>query len=71
MRISGGDPLGEHSKPVEGRWKRYALAGLGWLVRNRKKVAGALVVLLPLVSRWVPDFPSDEILAAFRAFLGT
>jgi len=40
------------------------------VITNRRKIYAAAVVALPLVSRYVPGFPSDEILGVLRAFLG-
>lgn len=41
-----------------------------WLLANRRKVVSVAIVALPIVSRFVPGFPSDEILSVLRGFLG-
>jgi hypothetical protein len=41
-----------------------------WAVAHRRKILSGAVVALPLVSRFVPDFPSGEILTVLRGFLG-
>jgi hypothetical protein len=43
---------------------------LYWAVANRRKILSVAIVALPIVSRFVPGFPSDEILAVLRGFLG-
>lgn len=59
--------MGEHSKPS---WtSRLSDAGR-WLAENRRKVYAVAVVALPLVSRYVPGFPSEEILSVARVILG-
>lgn len=57
--------MGEHSAPTNKLrgWAAYAWA-------HRRKIASALIVALPLASRYVPDFPSDAVLSVLRAFLG-
>ncbi|MGW6920858.1 hypothetical protein ACWGA9_06175 [Streptomyces sp. NPDC054950] len=57
--------MGEHSAP-ESSWA----SRLAWLVENRKKIVAGLVVILPLASRYVPGFPTDEVLSVLRVFLG-
>jgi hypothetical protein len=57
--------MGEHSAP-ESQWA----AALGWAVRNRRKIAAALVVALPLLARLVPGFPADDVLSVLRTYLG-
>ncbi|MEU0245164.1 hypothetical protein ABZ192_12665 [Streptomyces sp. NPDC006235] len=57
--------MGEHSAP-ENKWA----AALGWALRNRRKIAAALVVALPLLARLVPGFPDDVLLDALKAYLG-
>jgi hypothetical protein len=44
--------------------------GVAWAVTHRRKVAAAVVVALPLVSRALPDFPSAEVLTFIRAYFG-
>jgi hypothetical protein len=41
-----------------------------WLVTHRRKVASAVIVALPFVSRFVPDFPTDDVVKVLRVFLG-
>jgi hypothetical protein len=41
-----------------------------WAVAHRRKILSGAVVALPVVARFVPDFPSDEILSVLRGFLG-
>jgi hypothetical protein len=41
-----------------------------FVVAHRRKILSGAVVALPIVARFVPDFPSDEILAVLRGFLG-
>jgi hypothetical protein len=57
--------MGEHSAQTS---KLRSLAAYAWT--HRRKIASALIVALPLVSRLVPDFPSDLILTYLRVFLG-
>lgn len=68
--------MGEHSA-AEASWSVRAKAlaeklwaGVKWFAANRGKILGAAVIVLPLVSRYVPSFPADEILSVVRAFLG-
>lgn len=61
--------MGEHSKPETG-WRTRAVQAIRWLVDNRRKILAAAAVALPLVSRYVPGFPSEEILTVMRAVLG-
>ena len=58
--------MGEHSKAEPVWWSR----AVRWVVANRRKIYAAAVVAIPLVSRYVPGFPADEILGVLRAFLG-
>lgn len=58
--------MGEHSAPRDGRLTRAAR----WVRTNRRSLALAALVALPIVSRYVPDFPADEALALLRGFLG-
>ena len=58
--------MGEHAVAQESRWIRAAK----WAVANRRKIAGALVLALPLIARYAPGFPADEIMSALRAYLG-
>ncbi|MGX1133198.1 hypothetical protein RKD49_005388 [Streptomyces glaucescens] len=43
---------------------------LEWAKAYRKSILAVAVVALPLVSRYVPGFPSDEILKVLGAILG-
>ncbi|MFJ9318812.1 hypothetical protein [Streptomyces globisporus] len=61
--------MGEHSAPDDG-WKANLGRAVLWLVANRRKVYAGLVVALPLLARYIPDFPSDALLDAARVFLG-
>lgn len=58
--------MGEHSKPEVGR----VVSALRWVVANKGKIAAALLVVLPLVARYVPNFPTDEAVSVVRLFLG-
>lgn len=58
--------MGEHGKSEPVWWSRAAR----WVVENRRKIYAAAVVAIPLVARYVPGFPSDEILGVLRVFLG-
>ncbi|MFF7408692.1 hypothetical protein [Streptomyces lydicus] len=59
-------PLGTHSMPAAGKMR----TALAWLTKHRRKVYAVVVVLLPLVARYVPGFPADEILSVVRGILG-
>ena len=61
--------MGEHGKS-EPVWRTRLVGAVRWVVENRRKIYAAAVVAIPLVSRYVPGFPSDEILGVLRAFLG-
>lgn len=43
---------------------------LTWVVTHRRKVLAAAIVAIPLLSRYVPGFPADDVLSVLRAFLG-
>lgn len=58
--------MGEHSAPAHSALYNAGAA----LWKHRRKIASALIVALPIVSRFVPDFPAGEIVSALRAFLG-
>jgi hypothetical protein len=64
--------MGEHSK---GR-KAYDSAFMAvynsarWVTKHRRKLYAVAVVVIPLASRYVPDFPSDALMDVARAFLG-
>jgi len=58
--------VGEHSKAEPVWWSRAAR----WAVENRRAIYAVVVAAIPLVSRYVPGFPSDEILGVLRVFLG-
>ena len=62
--------MGEHSAPdngVIGKARDVAR----WVWQNRRKVAAAALVALPVVARYVPGFPADEAVSLLRTFLGT
>ncbi len=59
--------MGEHSAPSPNKF----MTAVGWAMEHKAKILSVAVVVLPLVSRYVPDFPSDAILSAVRVFLGT
>jgi hypothetical protein len=40
------------------------------VLRNRRKIASVVLVALPIVSRYFPAFPTDEIVHVVRLFLG-
>jgi hypothetical protein len=61
--------MGDHSKTEASALSRVA-DGARWLIKNKAKVASALIVALPFVSRYVPGFPSEEALSILRVFLG-
>lgn len=64
--------MGEHSAP-ESSWVRVARKALTagkWVATHRRKLYAVAVVVIPLASRYVPDFPSDAFLDVLRAFLG-
>ena len=58
--------MGEHSAPNVSKVRE----ALFWVVAHRRKVAGALVLVLPAVAHLVPDFPAEEILRALKVYLG-
>lgn len=41
-----------------------------WAVAHRRKVAAAIVVALPLISRALPSFPADDVLSFLRMYFG-
>jgi hypothetical protein len=61
--------MGEHSSGIKS-WGAKLVDGGKWAWAHRRKIASAIVVALPFASRYVPDFPSAEIMAILRAFLG-
>lgn len=58
--------MGERASQNEPAWWR----ALAWAVAHRRKLIAGAVVLLPLVARYAPGFPADEVLSALRAYLG-
>lgn len=61
--------MGEHNAPDSGvTAKATDLAR--WVWRNRRKVAAAALVALPVVARYVPNFPADEAVSVLRSLLG-
>lgn len=64
--------MGEHSK-ARGAYDATFMAvytAVLWVAANRRKVYAALLVGIPLVSRYWPDFPAEALLDAARLFLG-
>ena len=43
---------------------------LTWLVTHRRKVLAAAIVAVPLISRYVPGVPADDVLSVLRGILG-
>lgn len=61
--------MGEHSAPDNGvATKLKTLAG--WVWTNRRKVAAAALVVLPLAARYIPGFPAEEAVSVLRSLLG-
>lgn len=58
--------MGEHSTDSEPTWLRAAQ----WVVDNRRKLIAGALVALPIVARYVPGFPTDEVVSILRSFLG-
>lgn len=56
--------MGEHSAQTRTQTVLQAV----WA--QRRKIAGVLVVALPVVARYWPDFPTDQLLTLVRAVLG-
>jgi hypothetical protein len=61
--------MGEHSA-ADGGWLDKLTGALSWFAANRRKIYAVAVVVIPLASRYVPDFPSDAFMDAARVFLG-
>jgi hypothetical protein len=61
--------MGDHSSGVKSLGAKV-VDSAKWVWAHRRTVASSLVVALPFASRYVPDFPSAEIVAILRAFLG-
>jgi hypothetical protein len=41
-----------------------------WAVAHRRKIASAVIVALPLVSRFAPDFPTAEVKSFLELYFG-
>lgn len=37
-----------------------------WVIAHRRKLYAVSVVAIPLVARYVPGFPTDEVLSVIR-----
>lgn len=61
--------MGEHSAP-EPAWLVRVIALVQWVVANKGKILTTVIAVMPLVSRYVPWFPSEEVLSVVRLFLG-
>jgi hypothetical protein len=61
--------MADHSAK-NGPLKQMALDAVGWVWRNRRKVLAGALVALPLVSRYFPGFPVDDVVKVVRLFLG-
>lgn len=59
--------MGEHSKPREGRIR----SALTWALTNRRRIALAALLALPLVARYVPEFPTEEAVRLLKLVLGS
>jgi hypothetical protein len=59
--------MGEHSKPREGRIR----SALTWGYANRRRIALVGLLALPLVARYVPEFPTEEAVRLLRLLLGS
>jgi hypothetical protein len=61
--------MGEHSAPRASLSDRIRRAAT-WVRANRRTLALAAILAVPVVSRYVPDFPVDAVLTALRGYLG-
>jgi hypothetical protein len=61
--------MGEHNAPDKGV-KAKAADVARWLWSNRRKVAAAAILVVPIAARYLPGFPTNEALAVLRSFLG-
>lgn len=61
--------MGEHNAPAEG-WLEKVSGAVTWFVSHRRKLYGVALVVIPLASRYVPDFPTDAFMDIARVFLG-
>jgi hypothetical protein len=41
-----------------------------WAVAHRRKIASAVIVALPLVARFAPDFPTAEVKGFLEMYFG-
>lgn len=58
--------MGEHEAPGKPSWR----VALDWALAHKRSILGVAVVALPLLSRYVPGFPAEEVLSLLRSFLG-
>lgn len=58
--------MGDHSadQPSKLREAFY------WAVAHRRKLVSVAIIALPIVSRFVPDFPASQVVDYLRVFLG-
>lgn len=59
----------DHSAPDGGAMAKVRDVAR-WVWRNRRKVAAAAIIAIPLAARYVPGFPADDAVSVLRAFLG-
>jgi hypothetical protein len=60
--------MGAHSAPST--FLAKCRTGAAWLWAHRRKVASAIILAMPFVSRVLPDFPSADIVAFLRMYFG-
>lgn len=58
--------MGEHSAPRD----RAIMRALTWAREHRRTILTVAVMSLPIVSRYVPAFPTAEVVNVLRLFLG-
>lgn len=58
--------MGEHSANK----RSLALRALDWVRAHKRLTLTVSAVALPVVARYVPGFPSSEVLSALRLVLG-
>jgi hypothetical protein len=61
--------MDENTAPANGL-KAKAVELARWVWRNRRRVAAAAIVAVPIAARYLPGFPTDEAVAVLRSFLG-
>jgi hypothetical protein len=61
--------MGDHSAE-NGPLKQMALDAGAYAWRNRRRIAAGVLVALPLLSRYFPGFPVDDVVKVVRLFLG-